>query len=138
MAPTYAIAADQGSTFLFAITWTQPLTVDQTTAGDTFGTPVDMTGYGARMQVRSAAGATDLAMDASTTNGMIVIGTPEPSDGTINVNVPALFMQNMAAGSYKYDLDVWSSDATPIVTRLIQGSFKLSAEVTVLDPSIDV
>lgn len=138
MAPLYNIIADQGSTFLFAITWTQPLTPDQITANDVFGTPVDMTGYGARMQVRSAAGAPDLELDASTTNGMIVIGTPEPTDGTINVNVPALFMQDMVAGSYKYDLDVWSSDATPIVTRLIQGSFKLTAEVTILDPSIDV
>lgn len=138
MAPIYAIVADQGSTFLFVLTWTQPLTSDQILANDTFGTPVDMTGYGARMQVRSSPGATDLEMDASTTNGMITIGNPEPTDGTVNVNVPALFMQNMAAGNYKYDLDVWSSDATPIVTRLIQGGFKLTAEVTVLDPSIDV
>lgn len=138
MAGVYSIACDQGSTFLFTVTWTQPLTSDQITNGDTFGTPVDMTGYGARMQVRSAAGATDLEIDASTDNGMIVIGNPEETDGTVNINVPALFMTEIAAGSYKYDIDVYSGDATPIVTRLVQGSFKVSAEVTVLDPSIDV
>lgn len=138
MAPVYGISCDQGSTFLFTLTWTQPLTTDQITAGDTYGTPVNMTGYGARMQVRSAPGATDLEIDASTTNGMIVIGNDDPTDGTVNINIPALFMQEMAAGSYKYDIDVWSSAATPIVTRLVQGSFKVSAEVTILDPSIDV
>lgn len=138
MAPLYTILCDKGATFLFTLTWTQPLTPDQITAGDIYGTPVDMTGYGARMQVRSAAGATDLEMDASTTNGMIVIGNTDPVDGTVNINVPASFMQAMASGSYKYDIDVWSSAATPIVTRLVQGSFKLSPEVTVLDPSIDV
>lgn len=138
MAPSYTILADQGSTWIFTVIWTQPLTTDQITAGDQFGTPVDMTGYGARLQVRSAAGAPDIEIDASTDNGMIVIGNDDPTDGTINVNVPALFMTEMAAGSYKYDLDIYSGAATPIVTRLIQGSFKLSAEVTVLDPSIDV
>lgn len=136
MAPTYTITADQGSTFLFTVTWTQPLTVDQANAGDTFGTPVDMTGYGARMQVRSAPGAPDLEIDASTANGMIVIGNPDPTDGSINVNVPALLMQNMAAASYKYDLDIYSPAATPIVTRLVQGQFKVSAEITVLPGSL--
>ena len=132
MAGVFNVAADQGSTFLWTVTWTQPPTV----AGATFGAPVDLTGYGARMQVRSAAGAPDVEVDASTANGMIVIGSPDPSDGTININVPALIMTDMVAGSYKYDLDVYSGAATPIVTRLVQGSFKLSAEVTVLDPSL--
>jgi hypothetical protein len=135
MAGVYSIACDQGSTFLFTVTWTQPLTTDQITAGDTFGTPVNLTGYGARMQVRSAAGATDLEIDASTTNGMITLGG---SLGTVAINVPAFFMTGIAAGSYKYDIDVYSGDATPIVTRLVQGSFKVNAEVTILDPSIDV
>lgn len=135
MAGVYSIACDQGSTFLFSVTWTQPLTTDQITAGDAFGTPVNLTGFGARMQVRSAAGATDVEIDASTGNGMITLGGDL---GTISINVPALFMTEIAAGSYKYDIDVYSGDATPIVTRLVQGSFKVSAEVTVLDPSIDV
>jgi hypothetical protein len=121
VAATYNISADQGSTFLLTITYGQP--------GAATPTPVDLTGFGARMQVRTAAGDPTALLDASTVNGFIVLGGPA---GTININIPATLMTALAAGNYKYDLDIYSSDATPIVTRLIQGSFKLNAEVTVL------
>jgi hypothetical protein len=102
MAATYNATADQGATFLLAITWTQADGV----------TPVDVTGY-----------------EASTLNGQITLGG---ADGLVSVNVPASVMMGVLPNAYKYDLEVFSPASTPIVTRLIQGTFTVNAAVTVV------
>jgi hypothetical protein len=137
-AGSYNFTVDQGATLLQTITWTQPLTPEQSAAGDTVGSPVDLTNFAAHMQVRSQAGATDLELDLSTVNydggtgnGYIVLGNPEPTDGTININVPSEVMAAVPAGGYKYDLDLFSDGATPIVTKLLGGTFKVTAAVSI-------
>jgi hypothetical protein len=119
MAATYNATADQGATFLLAITWTQADGV----------TPVDVTGYEAYMQVRTKAGAPVAVISASTLNGQITLGG---ADGLVSVNVPASVMMGVLPNAYKYDLEVFSPASTPIVTRLIQGTFTVNAAVTVV------
>jgi len=110
----YNIIADQGSTFTRQLTW-----------NDSAGSAVNLTGYTARMDIRSsidAAGAAVLSL--TTTNGRIVLGG---SAGTINLTAEATATQAVEAGNYVYDLEVVSGST---VTRLIQGSFTLRGEVT--------
>ena len=110
----YNIIADQGATFTRQLTW-----------NDSAGSPVNLTGYTARMDVRSsidAAGAAALSL--TTENGRIVLGG---SAGTINLSAEATATGAMVAGGYVYDLEVVSGST---ITRIIQGSFTLRGEVT--------
>ena len=110
----YNIIADQGATFTRQLTW-----------NDSSGSAVDLTGYTARMQVRTsidAAGAATLSL--TTENGRIVLGG---TAGTIMLSAEATATQAVTAGSYVYDLELVSGST---VTRLVQGSFTLRGEVT--------
>lgn len=116
MAGTYNIEADQGSTLTRTITWKQ-----------SNGVPVDLSGFTARMHVRTAVDAASVTLEASTSNGRIVLGGVA---GTVTINVESSAMEAIAAGSYVYDLELVSPTATPVVTRLVEGTFTVDAEVT--------
>ena len=107
----YNIKADQGSTFVFTFTIT------------TNGTVWDLTGYSARMQVRPSAQATSTVLNlVSPTNITLT------SLGVVTVTVVASAMAAIAAGSFVYDIEVQSDSG--IVTRLLQGKFTVTPEVT--------
>jgi hypothetical protein len=61
----------------------------------------------------------------TTENGRIVLGG---ALGTITLTVPFANM-NIAEGQYVYDLEMVSPGGT-VVTRLLQGTFTVSGEVT--------
>jgi len=110
----YNIICDQGSTFTRQLTWK-----------DSAGSAVNLTGYTARMDVRTsidAAGAAVLSL--TTTNGRIVLGG---TAGTINLSAEATATQAVQSGNYVYDLELVSGST---VTRLVQGSFVVRGEVT--------
>ena len=110
----YNIICDQGSTFSRQLTW-----------NDSAGSAVNLTGYTARMDVRTsidAAGAAVLSL--TTTNGRIVLGG---TAGTINLTAEATATQVVESGNYVYDLELVSGST---VTRLVQGSFVVRGEVT--------
>ena len=89
----YNIIADQGSTFTRQLTW-----------NDSAGSAVDLTGYTARMDVRTsidAAGAAVLSL--TTENGRIVLGG---TAGTINLSAEATATQAIESGNYVYDLEL--------------------------------
>jgi len=110
----YNIIADQGSTFTRQLTW-----------NDSAGSPVNLTGYTARMDVRTSIGAAGAAsLSLTTENGRIVLGG---SAGTINLSAEATATAAVEAGIYVYDLELVSGST---VTRLVQGSFTLRGEVT--------
>ena len=110
-AGTYNITADQGATFTRTITWTD-------------GTnPINLTGYTARMQVRATIDSTTVALELTTSNGRISLGG---SAGTVTLTVPAATMT--LDGQYVYDLELISGSG--VVTRLVQGTFTVRAEVT--------
>jgi hypothetical protein len=113
-AGTYNIVADQGATFTRQLTWK-----------DSAGSPVDLTAYTARMQLRTSVEAAGSAVLSLTTeNNRIVLGG---TAGTIDLSVEASAMESVAASTYVYDLELVSGS---VVTRLVQGTFELRAEVT--------
>ena len=110
----YNIIADQGSTFTRQLTWE-----------DSAGSAINLTGYTARMDVRTsidAAGAATLSL--TTGNGRIVLGG---TAGTIALSAEGTATAAVAAGDYVYDLELVSGST---ITRLVQGTFTLRGEVT--------
>lgn len=117
MAGVYPIEFDGGSTLRRVITWKQSDNV----------TPVDLTGYTARMHVRPSVESTEVLLTCTTENGRITLGG---AAGTVTLLVDAETTADLAGTSAKYDLELVSADATPVVTRLIEGKFKAKLEVT--------
>ena len=109
----YDILAPQGATFSETFTY------------KVGGTPVDLTSYTARMQVRKTPASETKVLDLTSTGGDIVLGG---ALGTIAVTVSATAMAAVAANKYRYDLEVVSAGG--VVTRLIEGVFLVTAEVT--------
>ena len=109
----YNIIAEQGATLSRTITWR-----------DTNSQPINLTNYTARMQVRNDYDSPTAVLTLTTENGGITLGGAQ---GTVIMTVSASAMALIASGSYVYDLELVLSD---VVTRLIQGSFAVNAEVT--------
>lgn len=106
----------QGATWNYDLTWT---------TGDP-ATPVNLTGYSARMQVRTEVDATDTILDlTSLVGGAITLGG---AAGTIALDLSATSTADVTPGTHVYDLELVSGAG--VVTRLLQGSFVVSAEVT--------
>lgn len=109
----YNIVADQGATFSRNLHWK-----------DENGDPIDITDYTARMQVRERfVSATPVLSLVSPTNISLGGGS-----GTVVITASASTMAGITAGDYVYDLEMVASNG--VVTRLIQGSFKVTPEVT--------
>lgn len=87
--------------------------------------PVDLTGYTARMQVREKAASSTKILDLTTENGGLVINE---GDGTVTINVAASVTSEIFPKNYVYDLEIVSNEDE--VTRLIEGGFNVTAEVT--------
>jgi hypothetical protein len=111
---TYNITCDQGATFKRTITWTNQAR-----------TPYNLTGYTARMQVRSTVEASEVLLELTTVNNRIVLGG---AAGTIELIVAANVTTALTPGLYVYDLELVSGGGE--VTRLIEGNFNVKAEVT--------
>ena len=107
----YNIKAYQGATYDLNLTWAIG------------GTAVDLTNYTAAMQVKENTRSTASVLDLSSGSGITLGGTA----GTIAINVSASTMGSAIAGNYVYDLELNSGGQ---VTRLLQGAFAISAEVT--------
>jgi hypothetical protein len=107
----YNIKAYQGATYNLDLTWSIG------------GTAVDLTNYTAAMQVRTTANASQSILSLESESGITLGGTA----GTIAIEVPAATMGSAIPGQYVYDLEL---DSGATVTRLIQGTFQIQAEVT--------
>jgi hypothetical protein len=115
MANRYDIQINQGATFSLAATWK-----------DSAGTPVNLTGYTARMQVRTAYDATATILNLTSAAGDITLGG---SAGTITITVSATATAALTAPwAGAYDLELVSGGG--VVTRLLEGSASVSPEVT--------
>jgi len=87
--------------------------------------PYDITGFSARMQLRSLPDSPEVVLDLTTDNGGIAINGP---DGVIAVHATAAQTTAIDEGPYYYDLEIESNSL--IVTRVSQGQAIVSAEVT--------
>lgn len=109
---TYDITAWQGADYDKTFTVTQG------------GTALNWTGYTARMQVREAADATATLLSLTSGSGITLGGTA----GTVAITITAAQSAAIPSGAYAYDLELVSSGLQ--VTRLLQGAFIVSGNVT--------
>jgi hypothetical protein len=77
------------------------------------------------MQVRANVNSNATVVALTTENSRIALGG---ANGIVTLTIDANTTANIAAGLYVYDLEVVSSGNE--VTRLIEGNFKVTAEVT--------
>lgn len=106
----------QGANFDYSLTWT-------TTAG-TVTTPVDLTNYSARMQVREEYASGSAVLSLTSGSGITLGGTA----GTILLEASSTATAALVSGQYLYDLELVS--AAGYVTRLVEGVFIVDPEVT--------
>ena len=104
-------------------TWNQVLSYT-----DSSGTPINLTSYTAKLQLKETCKSTFSYLTISTETGEIVIDGPT---GTITITVDATVMTRLPSGTYLYDLIIISPASTPVVTRLLEGKITVSPEVTV-------
>lgn len=109
----YNMVCPQGSTF------NQELTYSINSIN------VNLTGYTARMQVREKHTSSSTVLSLTTENGGITLGG---SAGTISINASSSTTSELKPKEYVYDIELVSTSL--IVTRLIEGKFIVSPEVT--------
>lgn len=85
---------------------------------------VDLTGYSARMQVREKHTSKSSVLSIDTSAGGLAVN----DQGAIDISISASTTANLVAKDYVYDLEIVSSGG--IVTRLIEGKFMVTPEVT--------
>ena len=112
IAGIYNFTLDQGSTWTLQIVYNDPN-----------GTPINLTGYTAEMQIRRKFDSDTPVLTLSTANGGITI---VGATGTLNL-VATDEQAAIDAGLYVYDLELSTGG---VRTRLIQGTVTVSGEVT--------
>jgi hypothetical protein len=113
MAVQYIVEIDQGADWFFNVTYEQPA-----------GTPVNITGYTAALQLRSLPESTTAVLSLTTGNGITITG----ASGLVAVHATAVQTGAIIAGDYYYDLEITSPQG--IVTRLVQGQALVNPQVT--------
>jgi hypothetical protein len=107
-------ALEQGATFIRSFVYQ-----------DANGDAIDLSDYTARMQVRVDYTSDQKIIELTTQNAGITLGGV---DGTILLQLSATDTAGLPSGNYVYDLEVESLSG--IVTRLIEGRFDITPEVT--------
>lgn len=92
--------------------------------GGTALSAVDITGYTARMQLRSLPSDSVAVLTLTQASGITIDGPT----GTLAVRATAAQTAAISAGPYYYDLEITSP--TGVVTRIVQGELVVNAEVT--------
>ncbi len=108
-AGTYNFTFEQGATF------SRQLTVQDN------GSAMDLTNYSARMQLRSSVESTTIALT-------VTCAITNATSGILTVSNTATETMGVDAGIYVYDLEIESSAG--VVTRLMQGTATITANVT--------
>ena len=138
MAGLYNFTIEQGSTVTFEITYK-----------DSSGTPVDLTGYEAAMNVKTnfsqSPGVTNVLTLSSSIGDTYTKAkdlaflslsgsnlTTDLDSGSIGVYIGYDKSAEMAKDEYFYDLEITDADDTR--TRLLQGKIKISKQVTDTEP----
>lgn len=122
IAGNYNILCQQGSSFGRVIALEQPRT--PTLEDPSEYEPYPLTNHTARMQVRRTIESTTPLITLTTENGRISING---ASGLINLSITAADTAAITSSGV-YDLEIISSNG--LVSRVIQGTFTLSPEVT--------
>lgn len=110
------ITIEQGST------WTMTLTLYEDEAKTT---PLDLTGYTARMQIRSFKESSTILDEFTTENGGITISGANSNIMTITASATDTEAYSFRTGVY--DLEIVLSG---VVARIMEGDVEVSFEVT--------
>ena len=102
----------QGDSFHRQITWS-----------DSSGL-VNLTGYTARMQIRSSYTSATALISLTQASGLTLGGTA----GTIDINLTSGQTTGLAVGTYVYDLEMTIGSE---VTTILEGTFVVTAQATV-------
>ncbi len=109
---SYDIKIYQGATFSQTFTWK-----------DETDTPINLTGYSARMQIRASVDSSSTLVSLTSGSGITLGGAA----GTIAVLISATDTASLSQNGV-YDLELVSGSG--VVTRLLQGNVIVSKEVT--------
>ena len=85
----------------------------------------NLTGYTARMQVRSSVSGGTVLIELTTANAGITLGG---TAGTVVLTIAAADTASLTAGEYYYDAELISGAGA--VERILQGRFVVDPEVT--------
>lgn len=111
----------QGATFSQTLFW----------ENGTPPTPVNLTGYTAKLQIRSSHDSKAIILELSTSNGRITLGTGGNfTTGAINLFISATDTAQLSVCDKVkpvYDLEMTSGST---VSRILQGNVIISPEVT--------
>jgi len=111
-AGVYNFTLDQGSVFNINLAYKNP-----------DGTPINLSGMTARMQLRrSTTTAAELTL-SSPSNGIVITG----ATGEIAVTITDEETGALGSGFYVYDLELNNAG---VIDRIIQGTITVSAQVT--------
>lgn len=122
LAGRYSFIIEQGTTFTREVRYM-----------DSAGLPVDLTDYGARMQIRQTYDSTTTIVTLTTSVGADGTGlVVTPVSGTIGITLSAVSSSALNfSGEAYFDLEIYSGSGTSqFVKRLIEGRVRLSREVT--------
>jgi len=105
---------------------------------DSSGSPIDLSGYTASMQIRPSVDSTTTYLSITSVTASDGTGlnftpvsaslTLPRTSGSIGLFISATSSSNLSFTEGVYDIELKSS--TGIVTRLLEGNVKLSKEVT--------
>lgn len=126
----YSFVIEQGTTVKFEIQYK-----------DSNSQPVDLTGYSAKMQIRSGYSdnnpttyltlSSSLNPDGTGLNMAGSNGVNPPTSGTIGINISPYTSSLLTFDTAYYDLEIQSGSGTNYtVNRLLEGQVRLSKQVT--------
>lgn len=109
-------------------TWEETLTVENAD-----GSPMDLTGFEARMQIRADLSDTDVILELDGDNGRLEI--TDAANGEITLTVSAADTAGLDLAfdtqTWVYDLEVYRADPPPeYVQRILEGAVIAYPEVT--------
>ena len=122
----YSFIIEQGSTLNLEVQYK-----------DSTGTPVNLSGYSAKMQIKSGYAdnspttyitlSSSLAPDSTGLNLSGSTGNTPLASGSIGIYISAVSSSAFTFNTARYDLEIVSGS---VVTRLLEGQVSLSKEVT--------
>ena len=115
MAVQYNVEIDQGADWFLNVTYEQPA-----------GTPVNITGYTAALQIRTSPLAKTAVLSLTNGNGITITGAA----GLLQCQATAAQTGAITNGRYAYDIEITSPSPAFTVTRLAQGTVEVIAQVT--------
>lgn len=124
-AGNYNITCEQGSTFTRTIELEAP-DIEADPTGNTF-IPLNIENYTARMQVRRTIESSNFLLELTTENNGLTVNPIEGQTNVLEINVSASVTASIE-NSGVYDIEIIST--TGVVSRILQGIFTLSKEVT--------